>query len=126
PALRRPAGKTVLDPVADKAFRSTVVHFNRYTDHHGSLWLAEPLENAAVQLDLLGGHFQLPAGHLEGRRVLEDRNRLVRPIVVGVKNDPVLMSGSRDGLRWDPPAGFWFVCRSWPVVSWHKHESLVG
>jgi len=53
------------------------------------LLLKDDIPDPAIQFDLLGGHFQLPAGHLKGRRILKDRNRLMRPIVVGVKDDPM-------------------------------------
>src|SRR5439155_25904227 len=95
-------------------FGAAVVHFDRHADDQGPLRLAEALENAPIQLNLLGGHFQLPAGHLKGRRILEDWNRLVWPIVIAVENDPVLMTGSRDGIRRNSPVGF--DCGLWSVV----------
>jgi len=88
-ALGRSARQTMLHAIADKALDSSIVQFDGDADDHCAFGLAEPLENAAIQLDLLGGHFQLPAGHLKGRRILKDRNRLMRPIVVGVKDDPM-------------------------------------
>ena len=55
-----------------KHLGAAIVHADGDADDHGPLGLAQPLQDAVVEVDDLGHGFELAAGHLEGGRVLED------------------------------------------------------
>ena len=84
--LGGPAGQAVLDAEADETFGAAVIHADRDGDDNGPLGLAEPLQHAGVKVHVLGDHFQLPPGHLKGRRVFKDGDRFVG-LAVGSVDD---------------------------------------
>ena len=53
-ALGRAARQAVLHAIADEHFGAPVVHAHRDADDHGPLGLAQPLQDALVDVDDLG------------------------------------------------------------------------
>src|SRR5262249_39455195 len=69
-ALGGAAGQAVLDPVACEDLGTAVVHAHGDADDDGTLGSTEAVQDALVDVDVLGSQVKLLAGHAKRGRVI--------------------------------------------------------